>query len=430
MNVFRRLFCLSVVLLASVATAFACQVEYSDGLVEAMRRAGHPVSKRVGNFASLQECQAALEDAVLQSGDPSLAYNMQCVGCGDGGGGQSYRQPASSSSGRDRRGQGLGSSSNVEDQAQKHREAVEQQRQQDFEKARQDLQHSLKGSGSGSSSLGLKTSGSSGAGMALKSGVPPSKPAPMQDPVEEKVREAQQRINKLRNDVAGIQGMLRQYITSLNNNAGDFTAWGETISTAYGSVLNNSKEYVTGLFLDYGLMNGLKSAQKESFQKLNGLLTPVEPKFKSWLLKELGGRNLDYDRFEKLVKLGLAEGDFAALVNTDNGLRKNLDTLILISDLLDVADVPAFKNHPFQHARMIGETYADLASICYGWHALNRLEKDTAKLSREADRLSVRMNYAMKEMECLDGCVQNYTDRCMEKCAGRTKLHSPPPLPR
>lgn len=48
-----------------------------------MRRAGHPVSKRVGNFANIQECQAAFEDAVVQSGDPTLRLNMSCVDCAE-----------------------------------------------------------------------------------------------------------------------------------------------------------------------------------------------------------------------------------------------------------------------------------------------------------------------------------------------------------
>jgi len=81
MNLRQTSLCLLVVWGASVATVFACQIEYSSGLVEAMRRAGHPVSKRVGNFSSLQECQAVLDQAVAQSGDPTLRFNMSCVDC-------------------------------------------------------------------------------------------------------------------------------------------------------------------------------------------------------------------------------------------------------------------------------------------------------------------------------------------------------------
>jgi tetratricopeptide (TPR) repeat protein len=54
----------------------AWEIEYSDGLVEAMAKAGHPISKRVGRFATKQECLAAIDEAVAQSGDPTLRLNM------------------------------------------------------------------------------------------------------------------------------------------------------------------------------------------------------------------------------------------------------------------------------------------------------------------------------------------------------------------
>lgn len=65
-----------IVLISASCAWSAWQVEYSDGMVEAMARAGHPVPKRVGHFATKQECLAAMEDAIAQSGDPSLRWNM------------------------------------------------------------------------------------------------------------------------------------------------------------------------------------------------------------------------------------------------------------------------------------------------------------------------------------------------------------------
>ena len=74
----------------------AWEIEYSDGLVEAMARAGHPISKRVGRFATKQECLAAIDEAVAQSGDPTLRLNMypapggydETGGSSSGGGGE------------------------------------------------------------------------------------------------------------------------------------------------------------------------------------------------------------------------------------------------------------------------------------------------------------------------------------------------------
>jgi tetratricopeptide (TPR) repeat protein len=70
----------------------AWQVEYSDGMVEAMAGAGWPISKRVGHFATKQEALAAMEDAVARSGDESLEWNMWLAPGG-------YDEPGASSGG-------------------------------------------------------------------------------------------------------------------------------------------------------------------------------------------------------------------------------------------------------------------------------------------------------------------------------------------
>jgi tetratricopeptide (TPR) repeat protein len=54
----------------------AWQIEYSDTLVQEMARAGAPISKRVGHFATKQECLAAIDEAVARSGDPTLRLHM------------------------------------------------------------------------------------------------------------------------------------------------------------------------------------------------------------------------------------------------------------------------------------------------------------------------------------------------------------------
>lgn len=59
-----------------------------------------------------------------------------------------------------------------EERERQERERLERERQQAFEKAKGDLQHSLKGGRSGGSGLELKTTGSSGSGLTLKTGSP------------------------------------------------------------------------------------------------------------------------------------------------------------------------------------------------------------------------------------------------------------------
>ncbi|WP_127478012.1 hypothetical protein [Sulfurivermis fontis] len=81
---------LGAALAVPIGTHAACQIEYSDGLVQALSRAtGQYVAKYHGNFSSLAECEAVRRDAIAQSGDPSLALNMTCTGCSAPAQGQS-----------------------------------------------------------------------------------------------------------------------------------------------------------------------------------------------------------------------------------------------------------------------------------------------------------------------------------------------------
>lgn len=90
-----------IVLVMTPCTWSAWEIEYSDGLVEAMAKAGHPISKRVGRFATKQECLAAIDEAVAQSGDPTLRLNMypapggydETGGSSSGGGGGGTQEP-------------------------------------------------------------------------------------------------------------------------------------------------------------------------------------------------------------------------------------------------------------------------------------------------------------------------------------------------
>ncbi|GEM_PF-3156177 len=65
-----------IVLIVTSCAWSAWQIEYSDTLVEEMARAGAPISKRVGYFATKQECLDAIDEAVARSGDPTLRLHM------------------------------------------------------------------------------------------------------------------------------------------------------------------------------------------------------------------------------------------------------------------------------------------------------------------------------------------------------------------
>lgn len=403
--------------------AFPCEIEYSDWLIAAMKSQGLHLEKRIGSYANLAECKGVVADAVRRSGDPNLGNHMYCVECDDAE--SASPSPASEQTTEDNRDQyATGSPDDLRNG----------ERKQAFEAEKAALIRSMKGSGNASAGLILKTAGGSGSGLALKRGdakIPPAESDNIrEEEARRKVKEAKQKIASLQQEIFGIQGMLRQYTKSLANNASEFETWGKYVDAAYSNILNNSKEYLLGLFLEYNLLGRFKNLQKESFGKVDGLIHSQDPKIKDWLGKELGGRKVNFEQLEKLVKTGQAEADFAAVLHNEGELRRNLDALILINDLLEIAGRSVPGGGTFQHARMIGETYTDLASIGYSWFSINRLEKDTDKMSREVDSLGFRMRLAMKQVDCLKGCLESLTEQCMNRCTGRNRLSTPPPLPR
>lgn len=312
---------------------------------------------------------------------------------------------------------------------QKEEQRKEAERRLEFEKNKMELLGTMKGVSS--HGLKLKSSASSESLLKLKgAGTVRAGSAAPRAYTEKQIQEARKRILKLQWKVMGIQTLLRQFSRTLMTNSSEFETWQNTVDESYRNVLDNSKDYVLGLFIEKNLFGSLKGVRKDAFGKLERITRSSDPKIRRWLAKELGGRRIDPKQFEKVVKLGLAEGDFAGLLATDDNAEKYLNALILTSDLLEIVEKDVPGGNLFQHARMIGSTYADLASICYSWFSINRLTRENEKYAREVSSLSFRMREAMKEMKCLEHCLDNYSDRCMEKCAGKTRLSTPPPLPK
>lgn len=177
----------TILLLGGYPQVWACQVEYSDWLIDALRSQGVHMEKRVGNFATQEECEAARQDAIQRSGDPGLANNMRCVDC-PATAAQSVPTPATPSA-------GVYGAANAGPSA-ADRDAAAQAL---FESGRQGLLQSLKGTGSGSSGLGLKAPAAAGSGLALKTGTPPPAPAAaLSADASELVRKEQDDFDRMR----------------------------------------------------------------------------------------------------------------------------------------------------------------------------------------------------------------------------------------
>ena len=171
-------------LLVCSSSALSCQIEYSDWLVNVFRQQGSYLEKRTGSFSNLAECEAAMRQAVAQSGDPSLANNMRCVDCNpptvvpQNPSSPSYQSGPSDISGQQNQSV-LGSDQNS----------------QAFKQEKQRLIQGLKGGSAPSLVLDLKTSGSTGSVLTLKTGIAPVSQKPTH--TSEVVRQEQNEFDQM-----------------------------------------------------------------------------------------------------------------------------------------------------------------------------------------------------------------------------------------
>jgi hypothetical protein len=394
-----------------------------------------------GSYDNRSQCEAA------RNARPAFEQNnSHCSGFDT----QSYtpsapNRPNPASSRRSGDGGAAARGQEEQRQLQLQREQAESEmelaRQKKFAEEKDQLMETLKGADTGTP--GLKNGTEPVAGLELMGGdtVPEVDSTLNNKPDMQEVRA---KMAKLQRQISGIQILLRGYSRTLQGNSSEFEKWEETVNKAYDSVLDNSKEYLAKMFLKYNLLGALeRSVQKSEFEELGAFLGSNDPAVQGWLVKEMGSRRIQLSRLNKVVDVGNLSGDFASLLTGgEEETKRNLDALLFVNDLLETGEVvkyeqmleksKIFKTLPsdyFEQATMIGETYADLTSISYSWFSIHRLNKQNEQYAREIASLSYKMKVKEKEMQCLKLCLETYTDKCMDTCAGKTKFSMPPPLP-
>jgi hypothetical protein len=420
------IFILTLAVIAPEAALADWQV-YFTGQAQRMFGAGGR-----GNFSTRSQCEA------YRSSSPAFERNNSyCSGFDP----PSYTPPAQSrpsgddgAAARERERQ-----RQLQLQREENERELEIERQKKFAEEKDQLLGTLKGTGTGT--LGLKTGTGPVSGLELKGGdtVPKVGGTLINEQDMQKVRA---RIAELQRQIAGIQTLLRGYSRTLQGNRSEFEKWEETVDKAYNSVLDNSKEYLAQMFLKHNLLGALeRSVQKSVFVELSAFLGSNDPALQRWLVKEIGSRQIQLSRLKKVIDVGNLSGDFTSLLTGgQEETKRNLDVLLFVNGLLETGGVVKYekmlekskiiKELPgdyFEQAKMIGETYADLASIGYSWFSINRLTKENEQYAREVASLSYRMKVTEKEMECLRRCLETYTDTCMDRCTGKTRFSTPPP---
>lgn len=322
----------------------------------------------------------------------------------------------------------------------KRKEEEARKKQEEFERDKHDALRSMKGIGEGElglkgadagSDFGLKRTGDAGAKSESGTKAPVAEPPAAE--IKKGIEGAKKRIPELEGDVKGLQTLLRQFGASMRGNVSEFEKWQETFNASAENSLKNAKEYGLSMFLQYNLLGSLESrVKKDVFGKLDGLINSSDPKMRKWLGGQIKKRNVEIDRVKKVVAAGTLGGDFAALLSGDpNDAGKTLDALLFVNDLLETTKVVSWTGSQyFQQAKMIGETYTDLAAFGYSCANVRKAEKANEAYNREIQRLATKLRNSVKEMNCMKECLDTYTERCFDRCTGKTRFGSPPPVPR
>jgi hypothetical protein len=348
----------------------------------------------------------------------------------------------------------------MEEQRRRDEEEARKLREE-FEKNKQDALKSIKGININEPGLkgldtggdpGLKGIGHTGAGghdlKEIETSAPlfsddsAKKPAdtvksrskePAAEEIQKSIDAARKRIPQLEGNIKGLQTLLAQFGASQRSNVSELEKWQATFHEAAENSRKNAVDYGLSMLLQYNLMGSLeRSVKKDVYDRLDALINTSDHKMRRWLGEQLKERNIELSRVQKIVTAGSLGGDLAVLLSGDlRDSGKTLDALLFVNDLLETTKVVSWAGSQyFQQAKMIGETYSDLAAFGYSAVNIRKAQKATDAYNREIQHLSAKLRDSTREMNCLKGCLDNYKERCLDKCTGKTRFGTPPPTPR
>jgi len=272
---------------------------------------------------------------------------------------------------------------------------------------------------------------------------------------DQDLKESTAKLSDLKFSLNNTNRLLRMYSQDLRNNTGELDKWAEMVDKTYQNTLDVSKEYFLNMFLKYSLLTNLDPEFRDGpYRKLEDLLKSTDPDMSSWLTKELTSQNIkpkDVEKFVELVLLGYDAETIGSKIfyGSSMDIKTKLDAVLFVNSVFEAADwvsyetvkdAPMFKQMAgvkgitkpgdwFSQAKVVGEVYSDLVVQCVSWKNINELVTDNEEKSQKVDLLIIKQEQTIKQINCLEDCIKNSGGNCMNKCTGKTKLHTPPPLP-
>lgn len=276
-----------------------------------------------------------------------------------------------------------------------------------------------------------------------------------QEALKEKIDAAENAIKSFKKDIKIAQSKIRSFSKGLANNAAELSKWSNEMDESMNAIIDNAVPFIGSIYIKYCFVDLLNPVYKKVlFEKWSKLFENSSPAIQKWLIAESRAANVNFskvqdyaDRFGMGMDLGAHIQD--VLQGNKEGVKVELETLLFLNSLLETCHVTSYddlikKLAPFPQkigtekiirmpgdyfelAKIIGTTYTNLAVIGYSWYSVKKTSTNSDEMYNNVQVLSAGIEQRKREIDCLEKCIKNYKDRCLEACTGKTKWSTPPP---
>jgi hypothetical protein len=233
----------------------------------------------------------------------------------------------------------------------------------------------------------------------------------------------------LKTDIAKIQDSLKACIASTTKTLAEREGLEKQITAAYDKSWKALQEGLMDLgTIGLSKLYALRAANiNENLEKAwKAMRETNDPNRKAQLLGVVEW----LQREDKLVKYNSALVQHASELKTSHDVyqwdRKEAPFPEKLAEGMDL--MAGMVSSYYTPAKMSYVGLSSLNTELSAWHRLREIDRENAGCSAESKSLSFRMEHKMREIGCLDSCLDTPSPGCVDKCRGKTALSTPPPL--
>lgn len=246
---------------------------------------------------------------------------------------------------------------------------------------------------------------------------------------EKEKRRARERLAELRVEISRLQGMLRRCIDETTKSFAERESLEREIDFWYDAAVKTAREDLLFECGTLGLQQVLAARKTTALDKI----TDLEQKL------QIGPHPLVASQYRETIAATRKE---IALVDYNDKLIEGLGNLKTAHDVyawdqtaspatgdfLAAADLLAgivFKSYGI--AKIDTIAVLGVASELGAWYRLRGIDKKNAACSDQVKPIAARMESSVKEINCLEGCLENTPAGCVDRCRGKLSPSAPPP---